>query len=84
MEQLEEWIDVTPDEREAFRLTDPVFHMGITPYYAASWINNVGENAAWSKEYIVTKGYSRVKAYVVLDLTICTSFYSICYVAVLA
>mgnify|MGYP003668347409 CR=1 FL=1 len=35
MEQLEEWIDVTPDEREAFRLTDPIFHMGITPYYAA-------------------------------------------------
>ena len=35
LEQLEEWIDVTPDEREAFRLTDPVFHMGITPYYAS-------------------------------------------------
>ena len=35
MDQLDEWIDVTPDEREAFRLTDPVFHMGITPYYAA-------------------------------------------------
>jgi len=35
MEQLAEWIDVTDDEREAFERTDPIFHMGITPYYAS-------------------------------------------------
>ena len=35
IEQLDEWIDVTPDEREAFRQTHSIFRMGITPYYAA-------------------------------------------------
>ena len=35
IKQLDEWIDVTPDEREAFRQTHSIFRMGITPYYAA-------------------------------------------------
>jgi len=35
LEQLDQWIDVTDEEREAFEKTDSIFHMGITPYYAA-------------------------------------------------
>lgn len=35
MEQLEKVLKVTPEEREAFEKSDAMFHMGITPYYAA-------------------------------------------------
>ena len=35
VEQLEPVLDLTDDERRAARETDDVFHMGITPYYAA-------------------------------------------------
>lgn len=34
MQQLEQVIKVTPDERTAFEKSDEMFHMGITPYYA--------------------------------------------------
>ena len=43
LEQLAQWIDVTADEKEAFLKTDPIFHMGITPYYA-SLIDPYDEN----------------------------------------
>ena len=35
MDQLESVITVTPEERKAFAKSDAMFHMGITPYYAA-------------------------------------------------
>ncbi len=35
MEQLEKAINVTNDERIAFEKSNEMFHMGITPYYAA-------------------------------------------------
>jgi len=35
MEQLEKVIEVDPGEREAFEKSNEMFHMGITPYYAA-------------------------------------------------
>jgi lysine 2,3-aminomutase len=35
MEQLKELLNVTPQEQEAFDKSDAMFHMGITPYYAA-------------------------------------------------
>ena len=35
MEQLKELIAVSPAEQEAFEKSDALFHMGITPYYAA-------------------------------------------------
>lgn len=35
MEQLEKVINVTQDERTAFEKSNEMFHMGITPYYAA-------------------------------------------------
>ncbi|MBN22195.1 MAG: lysine 2,3-aminomutase [Bdellovibrionaceae bacterium] len=35
LEQLEKVIHVTPEEREAFEKSNDLFHMGITPYYAA-------------------------------------------------
>jgi lysine 2,3-aminomutase len=35
MEQLESVVTVTDEERKAFAESDAMFHMGITPYYAA-------------------------------------------------
>ncbi|MEI6790615.1 MAG: KamA family radical SAM protein [Myxococcaceae bacterium] len=35
MEQLKELLIVSPGEQEAFDKSDALFHMGITPYYAA-------------------------------------------------
>ena len=35
MEQLEGVVTVTDEERRAFKESDAMFHMGITPYYAA-------------------------------------------------
>lgn len=35
MEQLKELINISPGEQEAFEKSDAMFHMGITPYYAA-------------------------------------------------
>jgi lysine 2,3-aminomutase len=35
MEQLEAVVTVTDEERRAFQESDAMFHMGITPYYAA-------------------------------------------------
>jgi lysine 2,3-aminomutase len=35
MEQLEQVINVTPEEREAFAQSHEMFNMGITPYYAS-------------------------------------------------
>jgi lysine 2,3-aminomutase len=35
MEQLERVVTVTDEERRAFKESDAMFHMGITPYYAA-------------------------------------------------
>ena len=35
LEQLEKVVTVTDEERTAFAKSDAMFHMGITPYYAA-------------------------------------------------
>lgn len=35
IDQLSELINVSPQEKEAFEKSDAMFHMGITPYYAA-------------------------------------------------
>ena len=35
MDQLEKVVSVTDEERRAFKESDAMFHMGITPYYAA-------------------------------------------------
>lgn len=35
IEKLKELINISPEEQNAFNETDSMFHMGITPYYAA-------------------------------------------------
>jgi lysine 2,3-aminomutase len=35
IDQLDQWIELSPDERKAFHKTASLFHVGITPYYAS-------------------------------------------------